>query len=85
MLGFEAYQSKLYELLSKAYKGEHMIEYRFILDFEMKQMLNRDIPIFSLKSTEKFLEGNVIDLEDFKGYKNISCHEEIKIKFINEK
>jgi hypothetical protein len=33
---------------------------------------------------DKFLDGYVIDLEDFKGYKNISCHEEIKIKFIKE-
>lgn len=58
MLSFEAYQSKLYDLLSKAYKGEHMNEYRFILDFEMKQMLNGDIPIFSLGSNENYLEGN---------------------------
>ena len=58
MLSFEAYQSKLYDLLSKAYKGEHMNEYQFILDFEMKQMLNGDIPIFSLGSNEIYLEGN---------------------------
>lgn len=58
MVSNEAYETKLYELLSKAYKGDHMDEYRFILDFEMKQMLNGDIPIFSLKSTDNFLEGN---------------------------
>jgi len=31
---------------------------------------------------EKFLEGNIIDLYDFKGIKNISCHQEIEIKLI---
>lgn len=57
MFSFEVYQSKLYELLSKAYKGEHMNEYLFILDFEMKQMLKGNIPIFSLGSNENYLEG----------------------------
>jgi type 2 lantibiotic biosynthesis protein LanM len=54
---FEAYYSKLYDLLSKAYKGENIEEYKYILDFEMKQMLNGDIPIFSLNSLDNFLEG----------------------------
>jgi len=31
---------------------------------------------------EQFLDGNIIDLEDFKGIKNISCHQEIEIKLI---
>ena len=31
---------------------------------------------------ENFLEGNIIDLEDFKGLKNKSCHQEIEIKLI---
>lgn len=31
---------------------------------------------------EKFLEGYIIDLEDFKGLKNISCHQEVEINFI---
>jgi hypothetical protein len=34
---------------------------------------------------KKFLDDYIIDLEDFKGIKNISCHQEIEIKFINEK
>jgi lantibiotic modifying enzyme len=29
----------------------------FILDYEIKQMLNGDIPIFSLNSLDNFLEG----------------------------
>jgi len=33
---------------------------------------------------DKFLEGYIIDLENFKGFKNISCHQEIEIKFIKE-
>ena len=31
---------------------------------------------------DQFLENNIIDLEDFKGLKNISCHQEVEIKFI---
>jgi len=31
---------------------------------------------------DKFLEGYIIDLYDFKGLKNKSCHQEIEIKFI---
>ena len=58
MSSFETYNSKLYELLSKAYEGKHMEKYLFILDYEMKQMLNGDIPIFSLNSVDNFLEGN---------------------------
>ena len=58
MASFEAYHSKLYDLLSKAFKEKDTEEHRFILDFEMKQMLNGDIPIFSLDSLDNFLEGN---------------------------
>ncbi len=58
MSSFEEYNSKLYDLISKAFKGENMEKFKFILDFEMKQMLNGDIPIFSLHSTDNFLEGN---------------------------
>lgn len=78
----EEYQTKLYNLLSKAYKGEHMDEYRFILNFEMKQMLNGDIPIFSLKSTENFLEGNT----GFRIFKH-NCLEDIenRINLLSEK
>lgn len=58
MSSFQEYHSKLYHLLSKAFKGENIEKYRFILDFEMKQMLSGDIPIFNLKSEDNFLEGN---------------------------
>lgn len=57
MSSFEEYYSKLHYLLSKAFQGENMEKYKFILDFEMKQMLNGDIPIFSLNSEDNFLEG----------------------------
>lgn len=82
MLSFEAYQSKLYELLSKAYKGEHMDEYRFILDFEMNQMLNGDIPIFSLGSLENYLGDN----STFKIFER-NCLENIyhRIDLLSEK
>lgn len=81
MSSSEAYESKLYELLSKAYKGEHMDEYRFILDFEMKHMLNGDIPIFTLGSTENFLEGNT----NFKIFEQ-NCIENIyhRIELLSE-
>ena len=55
---FDTYHSKLYDLLSKAFKEKDTEEHRFILDFEMKQMLNGDIPIFSLDRLDNFLEGN---------------------------
>lgn len=58
MLSAETYQSKLYELLSKAYREDHMVEYRFMLDLEMEQMLAGDIPIFNLHSDEHTLAGN---------------------------
>lgn len=58
MSSFEEYNSKLRYLLSKAFQGENIEKYKFILDFEMKQMLNGDIPIFSLHSKDNFLEGN---------------------------
>jgi type 2 lantibiotic biosynthesis protein LanM len=57
MSSFEEYDAKLRYLLSKAFQGENMEKYKFILDFEMKQMLNGDIPIFSLNSEDNFLEG----------------------------
>ncbi len=56
MSSFEEYNSKLHYLLSKAFQGENMEKHKFILDFEMKQMLNGDIPIFSLNSEDDFLE-----------------------------
>ena len=31
---------------------------------------------------DKFLEGYIIDFDDFKGVKNISCHKEIEINFV---
>ena len=58
MSSFEVYRDKLYELLSKAYKPEHMQQYRFVVDLEMEQMINGDIPLFSLNSLVKFIEGN---------------------------
>ena len=58
MTSYEAYHSKLYELLSKMYKKENMYAYVFILDHEVEQMLNGDIPIFNLKTQDDFLVGN---------------------------
>lgn len=58
MSSLEGYNSKLYALLSKAYQSENMEAYKFMLDFEMSQMLKGDIPIFSLNSVDNSLEGN---------------------------
>jgi len=37
--------------------------------------------VSALYLNEQFLDGNIIDLYDFRGIKNKSCHQEIKIKF----
>ena len=58
MSSHDNYNSKLRDLLSKAYLADNMKDYNFILDFEIAQMLNGDIPIFSLNSLDNFLEGN---------------------------
>ena len=58
MTSHETYHLKLRELLSKLYKKENMLPYAFILDHEIEQMLNGDIPIFNLKSHDDFLVGN---------------------------
>ncbi|CAD0006887.1 type 2 lanthipeptide synthetase LanM [Flavobacterium salmonis] len=62
MSSHKNYNSKLKELLSKAYFAESMKSYKFIMDYEIQQMLNGDIPIFSLSSLDDYLEGN----ESFK-------------------
>lgn len=55
MSNFETYRSKMHELLSKAYQKESFKNYKFILDSEMKQMLNGDIPFFDLGSSDNYL------------------------------
>jgi type 2 lantibiotic biosynthesis protein LanM len=56
MSSSEAYKSKLYELMSKAYQKENSKNYKFILEHEMNQMLNGDIPFFNLNSLQCHLE-----------------------------
>ena len=73
MSSFEEYNSKLHYLLSKAFQGENMEKYKFILDFEMKQMLNGDIPIFSLNSENDFLEGEkLLKIFEYNCMENIN-------------
>lgn len=55
---FELHESKLYELMSKAYKDDNLEYYKFILASEMKQMLMGDIPMFELNSLDCCLENN---------------------------
>ncbi|MFC3811766.1 type 2 lanthipeptide synthetase LanM [Lacihabitans lacunae] len=57
MSSFEEFTKKLRFLLSKAFQGGNMEKFKFILDFEMKQMLNGDIPIFTLGSQNNYLES----------------------------
>lgn len=73
MTSFEVYNAKLEELLSKAYIGQNMERYKFIFDFELQQMLNGDIPIFSLNSLDNALNCN----ESFKIFE-FNCIENIK-------
>lgn len=56
MSSFETYKSKLYELMSKAYQKENLKNYNLILECEMEQMLNSDIPFFNLNSLDCHLE-----------------------------
>ncbi|MDZ7899446.1 MAG: DUF4135 domain-containing protein [Arcicella sp.] len=72
MSNFEAYHTKLKELLSHAYRDKHMEEYQFLLDAEIEQMLKRDVPIFSVCSSERFLENNI----NFKSFQ-YNCIENI--------
>jgi type 2 lantibiotic biosynthesis protein LanM len=58
MTSFKMYESKLYALMSKAYLKEEAKDYQFILENEMKQMLNGDIPFFTLDSLDCHLEEN---------------------------
>lgn len=44
--------------------------------------IHGDIPAEFLN--EKFLEGYIIDLDDFDGLKNISCHQEVEINLIKD-
>lgn len=73
MSSFEEYNSKLRYLLSKAFQGENIEKYKSILDFEIKQMLNGDIPIFSLRSMDNFLESNEsLKIFEYNCFQNIS-------------
>lgn len=58
MSNFEVYRSKIHELLSKAYLEDHMKDYNFILNFEVDQMLDGEIPIFNFNSSDKVLYNN---------------------------
>jgi type 2 lantibiotic biosynthesis protein LanM len=73
MSSFESYNSKLYELMSKAYQKENSNNYEFILDYEVKQMLKGDIPLFDLDSMDYHLGEN----KSFKIFK-YNCIENIK-------
>jgi type 2 lantibiotic biosynthesis protein LanM len=74
MSGFEAYSSKLYKLLSKAYQKESLKNFKFILDSEMDQMLNGDIPFFSLDSQDHHLENDKqFNIFKYNCIENIKC------------
>lgn len=55
MSSFEAYRSKLYELMSKAYQKGNPEDYKSILEYEMEHLLNGDIPLFELNSLDHHL------------------------------
>ncbi|SMP25634.1 type 2 lanthipeptide synthetase LanM [Chryseobacterium profundimaris] len=71
MKSFETYSSKLYALMSKAYQKEGTENYHFILDHEMKQMLNGDIPFFMLNSLDCHLEENSFRIFKYNSLENI--------------
>ena len=93
MASFEAYNSKLYELMSKAYQKEGMEDYKAILGLEMEQMLTGNIPIFNLISTEKSLNGmEVVELFEYNCIENINHridilsldHKAAQLKYITQ-
>ena len=59
--------------MSKAYQKENSNNYEFILDYEVKQMLKGDIPLFDLDSMDYHLGEN----KSFKIFK-YNCIENIK-------
>ncbi|MEC3875861.1 type 2 lanthipeptide synthetase LanM [Chryseobacterium salviniae] len=72
MASFEAYHSKLYELMSKAYQKEGFKNLQFILDSEMAQMLKGDIPFFNLNSSDSHLqEGEIVEIFKYNCVENI--------------
>lgn len=73
MSNSEAYRAKLYELMTKAYKNENLKNYKIILECEMKQLLNGDIPLFNLNS----LDCHLAEDESFKIFK-YNCIENIR-------
>lgn len=75
MSSFEAYHTKLYELLSKAYQKENFKDYKFILHYEIEQMLKGDIPLFNLNSLGCQLEED----KSFNIFK-YNCIENIKFR-----
>lgn len=54
----EEYKNKLRNLLSIAYKKGQFDKYYFILESEIKQMLDGNIPYFSLNSVSCCLNNN---------------------------
>ncbi|SHH77132.1 type 2 lanthipeptide synthetase LanM [Flavobacterium defluvii] len=92
MSSLEVYNAKLGELLSKAYIGQNMETYNFIYDFELKQMINGDIPIFSLNSRDHSLNCNEsLKIFEFDCIENIERridaispeHKSEQLEFIN--
>lgn len=92
MSSHEVYCTKLYELLSKAFKGGNREIYKSVLEFEIRQMLNGDIPIFSLQSVDDFLEGNeTVRIFQYSCLQNIlhrvdllsSAHKSEQLTYIN--
>lgn len=67
MSSFEVYQSKLHELMSKAYQKENFKNYKLILECEMNQMLSGDIPFFNLNSLD-------CQLAEDKSFNIFSCN-----------
>lgn len=72
MSSVEAYKSKLFELMSKAYQKENFEDYKLILECEMEQMLNGDIPFFNLTSLNSYLdEDNSLKIFRYNCIENI--------------
>lgn len=73
MSSIEVYRSKLYELMSKAYQKENLKHYERILESEMRQLLDGDVPLFNLNSLSHYLEED----KSFEIFK-YNCMENIR-------
>lgn len=93
MSSFETYRSKLCKLISKAYQKENTKKFKCILEHEVKELLNGDIPLFTLNSSLcHFKEDKSFNVFELSSIDNIKkriealspVHKDEQIEYINK-